>query len=260
MRSDSVHVPVQEVKEVALPQFRPELDLTLTIPSGFWISGRNMEAELSGDLKAATGDDNLPSITGTLRANRGSITLLGRNFEVERGQVDFYGDYEPDPSLDLTMASNISSYTVRVLITGKSSDPRLKLTSEPDLPEGDIMSLILFGKPAGELNEGQMDMLGDRSRDVVAAYAAAELSQALSGQMGMDMVSVRSGSGSNQGSALVLGKYLNTKTLVKYEQGLSSEGGFLVNLEYSLNEIFKLISIYESSGRSSAGVTARKDY
>jgi len=219
------------------PPITPDVKVDVTIPSGVWIRGRQIDAELSGELSVAQGAAGLPTVTGDLKVGQGSFTLLGRRFEAKEGSVTFYGDDELDPTLDLTLTSTIDNVTVDVLLSGTASKPELELQADDaSMTDADIMSLILFGKKENP-DDAELDLLAKRSQDVLAAYAAAELNEQLAGQFGVDMISVRATSGER---ALVIGKYLNPKTLITYEQALDTAGDSFVKIQYLLTRRIKL--------------------
>jgi autotransporter translocation and assembly factor TamB len=220
-----------------------DLDVAVRIPSGLHIIGRQIDLELEGDLDLGQ-KDGQPVVTGDLSTRSGSIVFLGRTFTVRRGRVVFYGDDEFDPTLDVTLGVRVDQYDLVILITGTANKPELELSSSPELTQGDIMSVLLFGRTSSELGDDQLSYLGQRAGDVLAAYAAAELTQDLASDLGMDILTVRTGSG--DAASLVVGKYLTSRALLKYEQVLHSGGEFIVNLEYALTTHFKLNTRYGS--------------
>jgi translocation and assembly module TamB len=191
----------------------------------------------------------------------GTFVFLGRLFKLESGTLSFYGQEEINPSLDLTVTSNIEDYRVIIKLTGTLEKPELRLTSDPDLPEGDIMAMIVFGKPLDSLNEGQGNMLQQRTAEIAIAMGAAKLTQSLSGQGGVDVVSVRSARGTGDtGSALVVGKYITPELLVSYEQALKEKSTSYIVLEYMLTRYIKLETLYSNQSKTGLGLSVEKNY
>lgn len=249
----------EEEEPVRARPFHLRTDVKVNIPGGFWIRGRNLDVELAGDLTLVQKGES-PTVTGELEAIRGSIVFMGRTLDVKRGRVSFYGEDELNPTLDLVLSTKIDDITVEIVITGTALEPELELRSTPEMEQADIMSVLLFGKPSTDLDENQMDLLGQRAADVLAAFAAAELTERLSGQLGVDMVSVRSGRGGDDAGALIVGKYLSTRALLKYEQALQSGQSFFLVLEYALTENFKLDTRYGSQNKSAIELNWSRDY
>ena len=236
-----------------------ELALTVRIPGGFWIVGRGLEVELAGEL-AMKLEDGIPIAVGELRPVRGQLETLGRIFDVEKGTVIFYGQDELNPTLDLALSAKIQDVTVRVLLTGTAQKPELNLTSEPEMEEGDIMSYLLFGKTLDELDQAQMGLVETRALDLARGFAVAKLQEALSRQLGVDLVRFRQEEGESGGSFLVIGKYLSRRALVKYEHELERGRDLGINLEYWLTRSFKLETHVSPSMDSGAEVSWSREY
>lgn len=240
--------------------FKPDYDIRVDISRGCWLRGEGLEVEFEGKIQVAQ-KDNKPVLEGEMIARRGTFLFLGRVFDLERGTISFFGEEELNPTLDIVVTSAIESYTVTITLGGTLEKPELSLSSNPDLPEGDIMAMILFGKPLEDLNEGQGSMLRDRTADVLITMGAAKLQQSLAGQGGIDIVSVRSARGeSDQGTALVVGKYITPDLLVSYEQALKERSTSYIVLEYMLTRYMKLETLYSNQNRTGVGISAEKNY
>jgi autotransporter translocation and assembly factor TamB len=236
-----------------------DLDVTVTIPSGLWIRGQGMDVELAGDLRLIQ-KGTYPAVSGELQAIGGRLVFLGRTFHVDRGSVVFYGGDEIDPSMDLVLSTNVEGTTIRILLGGTTHEPELNLTSEPEFPEGDIMSLLVFGRTMDELDNEQMNLLGRRAADMAAAFGAAQLETRLSQQLGVDLVTIGRSSGQEGGTSLVIGKYLSPKVLLKYEQALEERARFFVNLEYFLSRHFKIETLIGHQSQSAVEFNWTREY
>ncbi len=258
--SDGVpHKKSQEVTAGGKQPF-PQLDLNvgLSIPSGFWIRGQGLDVELSGKLNVKQ-KGALPVITGSLRAVRGQFLFSGRLFQLDRGEVVFYGEEEINPSLDVELSAIVDETLIRITVRGTVKELDLQFASEPEMTEGDIMSLLLLGRRLDELNDDQFDLLQRRATDLLSAFGTTRLAGRLSRQLGVDMVQIRSRREGQNGRALIIGKYLSRRLLVKYEQ-LLEEATFLINLEYFLTRRLKVETLYGRSDQSGIELDWTKEY
>jgi translocation and assembly module TamB len=181
-------------------------------------------------------------------------------FHVDRGQVVFYGEDEINPSMDLALSSVINGTTIRILLQGTARRPELALTSEPEMTEGDIMSVLLFGRPLDELNSDQANLVQRRAADIATAFGMAQLEARIARQLGVDMVSIQRGSGEERRSSLVIGKYISRRALLKYEQALEEWGSFFINLEYFLTQRVKVETLIGRQSQSAIEVNWTKEY
>jgi translocation and assembly module TamB len=236
-----------------------DLDMTLLIPSGLWIRGQGLDVELAGELQVVQ-QGAYPTVTGNLNAVRGRLDLLGRVFRVDRGQVVFYGDDEVNPALDLQLSAQVEGSLIRVSVGGTVQKPELALTSEPEMTEGDIMSILLFGRPLDELNTDQANLVQRRAGDIAAAFGMSKLEMKIARQLGVDMVSIQPGSGEDPRRALILGKYISRRVLLKYEQALEEWGSFFVNLEYFMTRRVKVETLIGRQSESAIEVNWSTEY
>jgi len=238
--------------------FAPEFAVIVDCPSSVHLRGRGLTLDLQGKLELEYREE--PVIVGELRAVRGTFRFLGRQFEVVRGIVSFYGDPETDPALDLTLETRISGTTYRVDITGDAAQPKLELSSDPQMSDGDIVASIVFGKPLDELDSGQENLLQARMLAVLAQYGAESVSGDVTRALGVDMMSYDETDDRSGRSSLTIGKYLNPRTLVKYEQIIDREIAYLLRLEYTLTHSIRVETAFGQGTASGVDLQWSIDY
>lgn len=239
----------------ALPPL--DLEIGLSVPAGFWIRGRGLDVELAGDLEARQ-RDGAPAVLGELAAVRGQLTLLDRVFTVERGRAVFYGGAVIDPEIDLALSAQQDELLVRVLMTGTALQPDLRLTSEPEMAEGDIMARLVFGKPLDQLDETETGLVQDRAMSVAKSFATSRLEAMLSRQLGVDMLKLQTTA--EGGRSVMVGKYLSRRALLRYQQSLQSDQAFALGLEYWLARRLKLETSLSRVEQSGLDLNWSRDY
>jgi len=244
-----------------LPEVDPglDLDIKLEIPGSFRIIGSRMNVVLSGELSLVQ-RGSTPVLTGQLIPQSGQLLFMGRNFELQRGNVNFYGGDELNPALDLTLVTEVAGYRVEIRLTGTMKDPEIELTSEPQLPESDIMSLLVFGQPMNELSSSQSGHLQQRTAEVLMVYGAVKLQEQMSKQTGVDIITIQQSTRKPDESALVVGKSLNSRTLLKYEQSLENTGTYLIRLEYILTKRIRFETFVDQASETGIEINWMKDY
>src|SRR3546814_6132505 len=99
-----------------------------------------------------TGRADDPKVEGAIELRRGRFDGVGRSFAFERGRVVFDGGPASDPTLDMILATEVAEIAAKVVVSGPAQSPKITLTSEPTLPEEEILSRILFGSPRAQLS------------------------------------------------------------------------------------------------------------
>ena len=155
--------------------FRPTLEVDLASPGRIFIRGRGLESEWRGALRIR-GSAEEPMITGSLSLVRGRFDFLGKEFTLTRGQIGFDGAVPPVPTLDMEAEARAPKLIARLHLLGPFSSPTITLTSEPPLPQEEILSQLLFGQSSAAITPLEAAQL---------AYAA----NALVGGGGLDFMS-----------------------------------------------------------------------
>jgi translocation and assembly module TamB len=102
-------------------------------------------ARLLGSLRL-TGTNVRPGVLGTVETEEGSQAFFRNNqFTINRGQIEFQDRYGIDPVFDLRAQAQVREYLVKLHAFGRPAAPQVLLTSEPGLPEGDVVSLLTLG-------------------------------------------------------------------------------------------------------------------
>ena len=245
-----------------LPDIIPDLSFAIRCPGSLWLRGQGLDVELAGDLSLHL-KNGVPGIEGELEARQGTMKQLGRVFNLRRGRIVFYVDeHELDPELDLELGVRVGAYDITITLTGTASRPELEFSSSPDLGEGDIVSVLLFGKTSAELDEGQAGLMAERTAQIAAAYGSVKLQESVAKRLGVDVVSIAPREDDSETSALTVGKYLNPRVMVRYEQVLDEESAFFVHLDYSLvaSQEWKLHTQVSQGEASGVEIKWEKDW
>jgi translocation and assembly module TamB len=233
------------------------LDYQVSAPRRVFVRGPNYDTEWSFDL-AISGTSADPALQGEARLVRGRAALLGRNFELERGQVILDGD-PAAARLAVVAVNERPDLTARIEVDGTVSAPEIRLTSQPALPEDEVASRILFGESAANLTGLQAAQL---------AGALASLSGGAGGSgfdplgtlrqaAGLDLLGVRRNAA---GETVVSGgRYLTDNVFLQLE-GASVGAAPATRIDWTLTPRFTLTSSLDAQGRAGLALSWRVEY
>jgi len=137
------------------PGWSGDLDLTIDLPGNVFVRGRGLDSEWTGDL-IITGSLTTPEIRGVLGLVHGEISFAGRAFVLIAGTIAFEKGQELSPLIDITASHEGKDITALMNVTGSASAPEIVLTSQPELPEGEILARVMFGKSVARLSPAQV--------------------------------------------------------------------------------------------------------
>ena len=132
------------------------LDLLVRAPTRVFVRGRGLDAELGGELTlGGTTADVAP--TGTIELIRGRLDILGRRLEMTEGRVTLRGTF--DPFLRFVAETRADDISARVIVEGLASAPEITFTSQPELPQEEVLARMLFGRDLGSISPFQAAQL-----------------------------------------------------------------------------------------------------
>ncbi|QTN33831.1 translocation/assembly module TamB domain-containing protein [Akkermansiaceae bacterium] len=96
-----------------------------------------------------------PKPNGKVRVAELVARLPFSTLQIREGLLNFTPQTGFDPVLEIRGTSEPRPYRVQIYAYGKASDPQLLLTSQPPLPENEIMTLLATGTTAAGLEDSQ---------------------------------------------------------------------------------------------------------
>lgn len=127
-----------------------KFDLTVKTKDPFMIRGNLANGGANADIHV-TGTGLHPALQGIVRLQNVEATLPFSRLEISSGSLYFDPSDSFNPKIDLQGTSLIRDYTVHVYVFGTSLAPEAVFSSEPPLPQEEIISLLATGTTRQEL-------------------------------------------------------------------------------------------------------------
>jgi len=173
--------------------------------------------------------------------------VLTGTFDVSGGTLVFSGKDYTEPSMDLSAIRSTGKYgDVQATVTGTPSAPQLEFSSEEYPDQADVISLLLFGKPASEM--------ADTEGEAGAALMGAALSS-VTGQVSQAFESSVVGSLELEDGAVQVGMPLSEKLYLTYAIKTNADEDENVNqasLEWLIQRRMYAEFVTGDAGQSSA--------
>ncbi len=216
-------VSAQQAARRDAPPMKVAVQLDLDLGEQMKLRGRGLDTRLQGQLKLQH-KDGKPSLVGTVRTEGGTYDAYGQKLTVEKGEILFTGVLD-NPRLDVLAVRPNTDVRVGVTVGGTALNPRIKLFSEPELPETDKLSWLLLGRGPDELGRADTALL-QRAALALLSGEGESTSGKLMKNLGLDELSVSQGAQDDARGAIVrVGKQLSKRVYVGYERGLNATTG-----------------------------------
>ena len=225
------------------------LDVLVEAPGGVYVRGRGLEAELAGRV-AIRGTMATPMPEGALTLRRGSFNLLGTALTLTEGRVGMDTASPLDPAIDFAASTRTSTTNATVRVTGRASSPEIKLTSEPELPQDEILAQLLLGRPVAQLNALQLAQIAAGLAELSGKGTGLDPLGRIRGGLGLDRLAL--GATENGATTLEAGRNLAPGVYLGVRQG-TGDAGTKATVQIDLGRGLKLQGeVGTSSGAPSA--------
>ncbi len=257
--------------------FKLALAIKVAVSRQVFVRGRGLDSEWQGNI-AIGGTSLAPEITGRLSIARGTFSFAGTNFVLSEGTIDFPGGTKIDPVIDILAQAAKNDITAKIQISGTASAPSLKLSSEPPLPQDEVLSRVLFGSSLTQITPAQGLEIAQTAA-ALSGHGGAGIMDRVRKKLGLDRLGVgapektrslglpamggdsgaNSQSGGMSGAALNAGKYVADGVYVGVSQGLSATSGQL-QLQVEITPHVTVDTTVGQQGGTGVGVTWKLDY
>ncbi|MFO1036082.1 MAG: translocation/assembly module TamB domain-containing protein [Geminicoccaceae bacterium] len=242
------------------PALPVRLDVSILMPGKVFLRGRGLDSEWGGDLRVQ-GTAAAPRIVGDIHFRRGLMDLLGRRFNIQRGTIRFTGSNPPEPWVDLVASATAADVTAVVALRGIVTDPKLTLSSQPPLPQDEVLSRILFGRSTARITPIQGIQLAAAVQELQGGGGISSVLGAIRKSTGLDTLdftSTDTPNGETQG-AVRAGRYVTDNVYVEGQQG-TAPGSGRVRVQVDVTPSVSVTTDLYDSGQTAAGVQWQFDY
>ncbi len=233
------------------------LDMKARARNRLMVSGMGLSSEWRMNLDIG-GNVASPMLLGRADLIRGSYDFAGRRFDLTSGSLRFDGSVPANPALDITAQATVSGLDATIRITGTSAAPQIAFSSNPALPQEEVLSRILFGSSITQLSAPEALQLASAVGSLQGGGGLDPIN-AVRKAAGLDRLRILPADSVNgQGTSIGAGKYVTRKIYV--ELITDGQGYSATRVEYQVTRWLSLLSAISTLGRESMTVRISKDY
>jgi translocation and assembly module TamB len=194
------------------------------------LSGFGLQTGLEGAVRINGSSNTTYAASGRVTLRDGKYQAYGQNLDIESGELIFNGPLT-NPSLNVRATRTASDGTTAgIRLTGTPTQLRSEVYSEPPLADAEALSYLLTGRPLGNANAEDGDML-NQAAFALGLSSAGNVASRIRNDLGLETLGIQ---GSAENRQLVAGKRIGDRLLVEYAYGIVDNLGTLL-LRYQLN-------------------------
>ncbi|AGF73933.1 hypothetical protein BAnh1_00400 [Bartonella australis AUST/NH1] len=228
------------------------LNMRINAHNKFFVRGRGLDAELGGRI-SLTGSWRDVRPVGELQMIRGRFDILSQRLDFDQGQVSFSGNF--NPTVYFVANSNSGDISVAVTLSGTIHNLDVNFSSQPVLPQDEVLARLIFKRSLSELSPFQIAQLVAAAAELAGATNTSLL-EALRSKIGLDDLDVIVNENGKTG--LRVGRYIRDNIYFGFEAGSDGTTKGTINLDISRH--LKAKGAIGNEKNSSFGIFYEKDY
>jgi translocation and assembly module TamB len=205
--------------EKPIGPFAPRANVDIDLGQKFRFRGQGADLGLAGTITAMSAPNMPLRAIGNVRVTPGSTyTAFGRKLGIENGFFTFNGPVA-NPGINILAMRRNQEIEAGVQVTGTVQSPNAKLVSEPNVPDNEKLSWLLFGHGTDQGNN-----IGQQSAMTNAlALLGSASGKRIAQTFGLDEFSIGTSEvGLTDPQVVMISKAINERLVIGYEQGLQS--------------------------------------
>jgi len=231
------------------------LDLRITADNTLIIKNNLADAVGSAYLNMRGSIDN-PIVSGRILLNQGTLEFRNGRYELTRGMITIPPQRNAEPILDFQTEATISGYRLTIAFNGSTSKLHTTVESDPELPEADVISLILTGSVSTDRSTTaavRQTGLG-LAQSILSASLSEQLTKGTQRLFGLSRFSIDPllvGRGTDPTARITIGQRITKDLTVTYSQNLTSGVSGLdqvVLIEYRLSNRYSIVGSRNENG------------
>jgi translocation and assembly module TamB len=234
------------------------LDVRVRADNQIFVSGMGLESEWRANINVG-GTTRAPRVLGNLNAIRGTYNFAGREFKLDTGVISFEGGQLTNPEIEITATTVVEDITGTINVTGTAQRPSIAFSSDPSLPQDEVLSRILFGESVTNLSATQALQLAASLNQLSSGGGGVNPLGTLRAATGIDRLRVLGeDDATGRGTAVAAGKYLTNNVYV--EIVTDTKGFMATQLEISLSRSLSILSQTGTAGGTAVNLRYSRDY
>lgn len=209
-----------------------KVDVRVAMGDDVRVDAYGFKGRLGGAARVQQAADGATAVSGQITVRDGQYTFYGQRLPVTQGELRYAGGPPDDPALRIKAERRVGDVKAGVRIVGTAKAPQTQLFSTPAMPQSDIISYLVLGRPAQQAKGSEGDLLMQ-----AAASAGLRGGSALVKRMGqaLGFEDAELSSSGDGGANLALGRSLSSRLYVGYGMALADQTN-AVTLRYKLTQ------------------------
>ena len=179
-----------------------------------------------------------PVILGRINLTGGDMIINGNRYLLSGGTIQFVNPTMTQPVVNLTVTTTIQQYDISLRFQGPVDQLRTQYTSDPALPQADIIHLLAFGQTTEASANTAATPAAQQAESVVANQVTSQVTSRISKVAGISQLSVNpvlaNSGGQNAGANITIQQRITGNLFVTFSSNVTTTQGQTIQGQYQV--------------------------
>lgn len=240
-----------------------KLDLTVHSTNNVNLVSRTMSVNGSANLQVrGTAAD--PVILGRVSLSGGDLIINGDRFVLTGGTIQFVNPSETEPVVNVTVTTTIQQYNIRIRFNGPTDQLRMQYTSDPSLPQADIIHLLAFGQTTEAAANAPTATANQEAESLIASQVSSQITSRISKVAGISELSISPvlGNTATQGSGanITIQQRVTGNLFITFSTNTADTQSQVIQGQYRISPKVSLSATRDPNGGFAVDALIKKTY
>lgn len=239
------------------------LNLAVHSSNNVNLVSRELSVNGSANLQVRGTADN-PVILGRVDLSDGDIILNGDRFVLTGATIQFVNPTETQPVVNATITTSIQQYNISMRFRGPTDHLETQYTSDPALPQVDIIHLLAFGSTTEASANQPATPANQMAESLVANQVSSQITSRVARVAGISQLSISPVLGNAQndqqaGANITVQQRVTGNLFVTFTDN-TAEGTQTVQGQYKVSPRVSVSATRDPNGGFAADLLVKKEY
>jgi translocation and assembly module TamB len=205
-----------------------------------------------------------PVVLGRVALTSGEVFFLGKRFEVQGGTVGFANPTRTEPVLNLHVTTTVEQYNLTLNLTGPVDRLKTTYTSEPALPQADIIHLLAFGNTTEEAAAAPSQSVGQSAQTILAQGVSSQVAGKIESLTGISQLTIdplaATTNGGTPGTQVAIQQRVTGSLLLTFSTDVTTTQAQTVQVQYQVNKRWSVTVLRDQYGGYGVDVRLHKEF
>jgi translocation and assembly module TamB len=226
------------------------LNLGVRSTNNVALVSRTLSVNGSANLQVRGTADN-PVILGRVNLTGGDMIINNDRFVLTGGTIQLVNPSETQPVVNVAVSTSIQQYNINMRFEGPTDQMKTQYTSDPALPEADIIHLLAFGQTTEAAANAPAATPNQMAESLVANQVSSQITSRVAKVAGISQLSISpelgNANGQQSGANITVQQRVTGNLFITFSTN-TAEGTETVQGQYNISPKVSLSATHPPNG------------